>query len=129
MSFVKGITAKTLCLIPPTVSQTLSTLGEEKNKRKQFYWVSCIRILKERGSKLEARITLGHFDPVHHSKFTHNMITEIKQTSITEEYYCHFSFVLPFQEYVDSMSTKRASNRHRKHKKRNKNSKQSVFDM
>lgn len=36
---------------------------------RQIYWVSCIKILDYRGSKLEAQMTLGHFYLVHHSKF------------------------------------------------------------
>lgn len=60
----------------------VSTLGvkyAKKRKKRQVYWVSCIRILDYRGSKLEAQMTLGHVYLVHHSNFTYNIITEIKR--------------------------------------------------
>lgn len=77
--------------------QTLSTLGVKysKKKKRQVYWVSCIRILDYGGSKLEAQMTLGQFYLVHHSNFTY-IITEIKQA-------LHNRVLLPqlfsFQDY------------------------------
>lgn len=77
----------------------ISTLGVKYlRKKRQVYWVSCIRILDYRGSKLEAQMTLGHFYLVHHRKFTYNIITEIKQA-------LHNRVLLPhlfsFQDYGD----------------------------
>lgn len=59
----------------------ISTLGVKyaRKRKRQVYWVSCIRILDYRGSKLEAQMTLGHVYLVHHSNFTYNISTEIKR--------------------------------------------------
>lgn len=71
---------------------------KKKKRERQIYWVSCIRILDYTGSKLEAQMTLGHFYLVHHSSFTYNIITEIKQA-------LHNRVLLPhlfsFQDYRD----------------------------
>lgn len=76
------------------IKYTWCKIFKEKKKR-QVYWVSCIRILDYGGSKLEAQMTLGQFYLVHHSNFTY-IITEIKQA-------LHNRVLLPqlfsFQDY------------------------------
>lgn len=52
-------------------SQTLSTLGVKYAKKQTGYWVSCIGIPEYRGSKMEAQMTLGHFDLVHRRIILH----------------------------------------------------------
>lgn len=57
---------------------------------KTGHWVSCIRILDYRGSKLEAQMTLGHVYSVHHNTFTY--ITEIKRALHNRVLLPHFFF-------------------------------------
>lgn len=57
---------------------------------KTGHWVSCIRILEYRGSKLEAQMTLGHVYSVHHNTFTY--ITEIKRALHNRVLLPHFFF-------------------------------------
>lgn len=64
----------------------------KKKKTRQVYWVSCIKILDYRGSKLEAQMTLGHFYLVHHSNLHTTSLLKLNEHYITE-YYCHIYFL------------------------------------
>lgn len=73
-------------------------MKEKKNKEDKFTGFHALGSWTTEDLKLEAQMTLGHFYLVHHSKFTYNIITEIKRA-------LHHRVLLPhlfsFQDYGD----------------------------